>query len=70
MDAQTEYIDRLYRPAELAKKRGVPPSSVTSAIARGHLESWITGCGTHLITKDDFNEWVKKGSKLGRPREF
>jgi hypothetical protein len=64
---------RFYRPTWLAKELGIPRSTVISAVERGEILTYTTGCGVELTTREEVEAWAVRGPDnlgIGKPRRW
>ena len=66
-------IARLYRPAVIAAKLGIPRTTLAAAIQRGEILMYTTGCGVDLTTREEVEAWAVRGPDnlgIGKPRRW
>lgn len=57
---------KLYRIASAAKRTGVARSTIKSAVERGEIKSFKTGCGLPLVALTDVYRWYGKSNERKR----
>ncbi len=60
-------VKNLFRIGIVAKKTGVPRTSIMTAIDRGEIAVYHSACKLPMVTLADVQKWGKEERPMGRP---